>query len=208
MRNILAIVFTGLLGITTALAQSGIGIKGGVNLTNISTDAGSLNNNIKESLNTRTGYVFGVWGRIGDKFYLQPEVLVASKGGKLEVTPADGGSPEMIDVKYTNLDIPLLIGVKPVKFLRIMAGPVASLKLSEDMKLREALSEYASNSGDALAKSTWGYQFGIGLKLGGLDLDLRREGSLSDINVVQFQNEEKFSQRASGWVLTLGIKIL
>lgn len=189
-------------------SQSGIGIKGGVNLTNISTDAGSLKGNIQESLDTKTGFVFGAWGRLGDKVYLQPEVLVASKGGKVEVTPLNGGSAELVDVKYTNLDIPILIGFKPIKFLRVMGGPVASVKLSEDMKLKDALAEYTTNTGDAFSKSTWGYQLGVGVKVLGMDIDLRHEGGLSDINVLNFKNEDKFSQRPSGWVLTLGFKII
>ncbi|MGR3810190.1 porin family protein [Jiulongibacter sp. NS-SX5] len=189
-------------------SQSGLGIKAGVNMTNISTDAGSLKNNISESLDTKTGYAFGIYGRIGDKFHLQPELLVATKGGKVSVSPMNGGSPELIDVKYTNLDIPVMIGFKPLGFLRVMAGPVASVKLSEDKKLKEALAEYTTNTGEAFANSTWGYQAGIGITVLGFDLDLRREGSLTDINVLNFQNEDKFSQRAAGWQLTLAKKIL
>ncbi|MCR9063716.1 MAG: PorT family protein [Cytophagales bacterium] len=188
-------------------SQSGLGVKGGVSLTNISTDAGSLRGNIQESLDTKTGFVFGAWGRLGDKVYLQPELLVATKGGKVEVNSGSGG-PELVDVKYTNLDIPVLVGFKPLKFLRVMGGPVASVKLSEDKKLKEALADYTTNTGDAFANSTWGYQLGVGVKLLGLEIDLRREGSLSDISVLNFQNEDKFSQRSAGWQLTLAFKII
>lgn len=192
-----------------AMSQSGIGIKGGINLTHITTDAGSLKDNINESLDTKTGFVFGVWGRLGkNKLYFQPEFLVASKGGKVSVSPLGGGAPELINVKYTNLDIPLLLGFKPLSFLRIMAGPVASFKLSEDKNLKDALSDYTSNASDAFAASTWGYQLGAGIKLLGFEIDIRKEGGLSDINVLSFNNDSKFSQRPSGWQLTLAKKIL
>ncbi len=207
MKKLLAFFCLCLISMA-GFGQSGLGIKGGVNLSNISTDAGSLKGNIQESFATKTGFVFGAWGRLGDKVYLQPELLVATKGGSVEVRPVGGGAPEVIDVKYTNLDIPLLLGFRPLNFLRVMAGPVASVKLSEDMKLKDALAEYTSDTGDALAQSTWGYQLGVGVKVLGLDIDLRREGGLSDINVLNFQNTEKFSQRQNGWVLTLGLKIL
>lgn len=207
MKKITAILALALIS-SLGFSQSGLGIKAGVNLTSITTDAGSLKNNISESFETKTGWVFGAWGRLGDKIYLQPEVLVASKGGKVSVSPLGGGSAELIDVKYTNLDIPMLIGFKPLKFLRVMAGPVASIKLSEDQKLKEALAGYTSNAGEAFANSTWGYQFGMGVKLLGFEIDLRKEGSLSDINVLNFSGEEKFSQRAKGWQLTLAKKIL
>lgn len=197
-----------ILGAGGVFAQSGLGVKVGVNTNNIYTDAGSLKNNIDQSLATKTGFVFGVFGRLGDNFYLQPELVVATRGGKVEITPAGGGAPQLVDVKYTNLDIPVLIGFKPVKFLRINGGPVASLKLSEDKKLKDALSEYTSNSSDAFANSTWGYQFGVGVNLLGFELDLRKEGSLTDISVLKFQNESKFNQRASGWQVTIAKKIL
>lgn len=207
MKNLL-IVFFVLFSVGITQAQSGIGIKGGVNLSNVYTEAGSLGDNIKESLDTRTGFTFGVFGRIGKKLYLQPEVLVATRGGEVEIQPLGGGSPELVDVKYTNLDIPILIGFRPVKFLRIMGGPVASVKLSEDMKLRDALGEYTTNTGDAFKNATYGYQFGIGVKVLGIDVDLRREGSLSDINQLKFTQEPQFSQRTAGWQLTLGFKII
>jgi hypothetical protein len=189
-------------------AQPGVGIKGGVNLSNIYTDAGSFGNNIKESLETRTGYVFGVWGRVGTKLYLQPEVLLVSRGGQVEIQPFGGGGPEFVDVKYTNLDIPLLVGFRPFKFLRVMAGPVATIKLNEDKKLREALGEYTSNTGEVFKNSSYGYQLGVGLKILGFELDLRKDGSLSDINMSQFAGDPQFSQRANGWQLTLAKKIL
>lgn len=191
-----------------ALAQPGLGIKAGVNLTSISTDAGSLKENINESFDTQTGWVAGIWGRMGDKLFLQPEVLVASKGGKVNVSPFGGGTPELVEVKYTNLDIPILLGFKPMKFLRVMAGPVASVKLSEDHKLKDALVDYTTNTGDAFSSSSWGYQVGVGVNLLGFEIDLRHEGGLSDINVLNFSSEEKFSQRPKGWQLTLAKKIL
>jgi hypothetical protein len=206
-KTVIAVTF--LLVGHCGMAQSGIGLKAGLNLTHITTDAGSWKANINESFETKTGFVFGVWGRLGkNKLYLQPELLVATKGGKVSVAPFGGGTPELIDVKYTNLDIPLLVGFKPLSFLRIMAGPVASFKISEDKKLKDALADYIANASDAFATSTWGYQLGIGIKLLGFEIDLRKEGGLSDISTLSFNNDSKFSQRPSGWQLTLAKKIL
>lgn len=184
-----------------SLGQSGFGIKGGLNLTTISTDAGSFKNNIVESYDTRTGFVFGVYGRIGDKLYLQPEIMMASKGGEISI------NNQNYKVKYTDLDIPLLVGIKALKTLRIMAGPVASIKVSEDETLRDALKNVTGNTNDAFANASFGYQAGVGIKILGLDLELRRQGSLTDISA-KIPNEPKFSQRATGWQFTVGIKII
>ena len=185
-----------------SLGQSGFGIKGGLNLTTISTDAGSFKNNIVESYDTRTGFVFGVYGRIGKKnAYLQPEVIVASKGGEISI------NNQNYKVSYTDIDIPILVGVKIAKTLRIMAGPVASIKVSEDETLRDALKNVTGNPNDAFANESFGYQAGVGIKILGLDLELRRQGSLTDISA-KIPNEPKFSQRATGWQFTVGIKII
>lgn len=196
------------LSSTVSFAQSGLGIKGGLNLTSISTDAGSLTSNITESFENRTGYAFGVWGRLGDKLFLQPELMIATKGGEINVTPAGGGLPQAVDVKYTDLDVPILIGFKPLNFLRIMGGPVASFKLAENESLRDALSSYTSNVGDALENATYGYQVGVGVKVLGVELDVRHQGSLSEISALNLTNNSKFSQRAQGWQVTAAFKIL
>ncbi|MFB0908075.1 MAG: hypothetical protein ACJAZY_002647 [Spirosomataceae bacterium] len=191
-----------------SFAQSGLGIKGGLNLTSISTDAGSLRDNIMESYENRTGYAFGLWGRLGDKFFIQPELMVASKGGELNVVPVGGGSPQTVKIKYTDLDVPVLIGFKPLKFLRVMGGPVASFKLTEDDQLREVLKDYANDPDQAFADATYGYQVGVGIKVLGIELDVRHQGSLGDISALNLANEPKFSQRTQGWQITAAFKLL
>jgi hypothetical protein len=191
-----------------SFAQSGLGVKGGLNLTSISTDAGSLKDNITESYESRTGYAFGIWGRLGDKFFIQPELMVASKGGELDVIPIGGGNPQTIKIKYTDLDLPILIGFKPLKFLRVMGGPVASFKLTEDDKLREVLKDYTNSPDQAFADATYGYQVGVGIKVLGIELDVRHQGSLGDISTLNLANEPKFSQRAQGWQITAAFKLI
>ena len=78
--------------------QFTLGVKGGLNFSNLVTNAGSLGNNIKESKETQTGYAFGLYSRIGDKFFLQPEVLFSTKGGKVEFVPTGGCSTVLIDI--------------------------------------------------------------------------------------------------------------
>lgn len=208
MKNITLIFVCLTLLSSISFAQSGLGIKGGLNLTNISTDAGSLKSNIMESYENRTGFAFGFWGRLGDKFYLQPELMVASKGGELAVVPVGGGTPQTVKIKYTDLDVPVLIGFKPLKFLRVMAGPVASFKLAEDDKLRDVLKNYANDPDRAFADASYGYQVGVGVKLLGIELDVRHQGSLSEISALNLPNEPMFSQRARGWQVTAAFKLL
>ena len=83
----------------SAKAQLSIGIKGGVNFSNLNTD------NFNSS--TRTGYQAGVFARVGSAFYLQPEVYLSSTGGKFVET---SNSNFTAKVNFTNLSVPLLLG--------------------------------------------------------------------------------------------------
>jgi hypothetical protein len=206
MKKIFFVLATFLV-IQNSYGQFILGIKGGVNVSKIYTDGGSFKANFKESMDTKTGYTFGAYARMGKKLYLQPEVMFATKGGKINVVPVGGSGPRSVDIKTNNIDIPVLVGYKLFNRIRINAGPVASIKLSEDSKFLDALKSVTSNPDAAFEKATFGYQAGVGIKLLGFDIDLRKDGSLSDISSKQFDGNQ-FSQRLSGWQLTLGRKIL
>jgi hypothetical protein len=206
------LIFLGLFAsifVVNAHAQSGLGVKGGVTFNQVYTDAGSLKANFNESLDTRTGYVFGVYGRLGKKLFLQPEVVVANKGGSIDVIKVGSNIPQTLNFKYTNIDVPVLVGYKLFNRIRLMAGPVATLNINEDQKLKDALQGYVQNGVErTFNQASFGYQLGVGIKLLGVEVDLRKEGSLGDISMLNVSNNSQFTQRASGWQLTLGIKII
>jgi hypothetical protein len=210
MKKITCLVFFAFVFTSNWVSgQSGFGIKGGINFNKVYTDAGSLGNNFKESLNTKTGYNFGVFGRLGKgSFFLQPELMVVSRKGEFLLTPTSGGNPVSVEMKYSNLDIPLLVGFKPFSFLRIMAGPVASLKLSESQKLKDSINGYVNSGYDNVMKeATYGYQWGIGTRILGFEIDLRKEGSLADITALNLSGNSQFTQKSTGWQLTIARKI-
>lgn len=184
-----------------ASAQFGFGIKGGINLNKIHTDEGNLSGNYKESLKTKTGFSAGVFARIGEGIYLQPELLYTERNGSL----LDAGGSTSYDIKVKNIDIPVLVGVKLLDFLRVNAGPVATLKLKEEHTFLNAHSVFKEK--DAFKNATFGYQLGAGLSFGKLDIDVRKEGSLGSISSKHFQ-DEKFNQKMDGWQVTLGLRIL
>jgi hypothetical protein len=191
---------------SNTFAQKGfiLGVKGGVTFNQVTTDAGTLKNNINSSLDTKTGYVLGIYGRFGTKFYLQPEIVLAQKGGTINVQNLGN-----VKFSYSNIDIPILVGMRVLKIFHVNAGPVATFKVSEDQNLSNALKGYTSGGlNDALSKSSFGYQVGVGVKLLGFDIDLRKTGSLSDISMLNLQNNAQFSQKATGWQFTLAHKII
>jgi hypothetical protein len=188
----------------TSLAQFSLGIRGGVNFSQLKTDnTQSVGANLQQSLDTKTGYVGGVYARIGSKLFLQPELIFSAKGGSVNILK--NGTSQTVAIEYTNFDVPLLIGYKfgPI---RLNAGPMASFTISNN-GLDEALKSVSSNLGESFKKASYGYQAGGGVDLGSLSLDLRYEGSLSEVSALSSSNIN-FTQKGNLWQLTLGLKLL
>jgi hypothetical protein len=218
-----------------------IGIKGGINLAQLKTgkfvttplkdgqpwsyNGQILKDNLKQSYDTRQGFVFGAYTRFGRKLFLQPELLVATKGGTIDLTKVDPaqltptsptdasvtGTPTLtqaIRVSYTNIDIPVLVGYKILGFGRVVAGPVASLNMGSNQKLAEALKYYANNNiSDSFNKAIFGYQLGAGVNLGNIGLDVRHEASISEITAIKI-GDQSFAPKQKSWLVTLSYRII
>lgn len=148
------------------------------------------------------GFHAGLFARITlANVYVQPEVLFTSNGGKIEFH--DGVTKQIKEYEFNKLDIPVMVGFKLNKVLRVQAGPVASLILKADAKEGGVTEDIKDNYKNA----TIGYQAGIGLDLGRLALDLKYEGNLSklgsDVNIGNFTANTDV--RNNQWLLSLGI---
>ena len=177
----------------SAKAQFSLGIKGGVNFSKISAD------NVKNS--TVTGYQAGVFARIGNAFYLQPEVYLSSSGGKFDFNTTNTTTTASGKVTFTNLNVPLLLGhsfgSKDLNF-RLMVGPVYTYALNKSQDFDDNVNG-AYNDFGRYKNSTFGFQAGGGVDIGPITADLRYEGGLTKIN-------PDFGQRQSLWALSVGFK--
>lgn len=192
------------------------GLKGGVNLSNISGNdlklgSGGSPFNLQDNENRSTGFVGGIYMRFGRAFYIQPEFLFSQKGGRFNVYK-DGLTNEQgkLDVRFSNFDVPVLLGFRMLRFLRINAGPVASLRMANNGKIRESFLQYTGPQGDTRYKNgiSYGYQAGAGIDLGRLSLDVRYEGNLNDIVNINYNNQttaQQFGRKSNLWQATLGI---
>lgn len=119
------------------------------------------------------------WGFQGGAFlrasfaglYVQPEILLATATNSISYDDVEGGgAPVIYNQKFTKLNIPVMVGLK-VAFLRVNAGPAASIMITDVKEVIE---------GATYKRATFGYQAGLGLDLfKRLTVDVRYEGNLN-----------------------------
>lgn len=190
-----------------------IGIKGGVNLARLETDGlVTLNGTVIKdqllaSLETKQSYVGGIYARLGRKIFIEPEVLVSTKGGSIYIP----GLSQTKQFTFTNIDVPILLGFR-WKIFHAMAGPVASYTLKTDTELNDLINlvttKYAGTVAEIATKTSFSYQVGGGIDLLGFSLDVRYEGNLSQLTkTLPIPAGITFSPKLNLYQVTLGYKI-
>jgi hypothetical protein len=171
------------------------GIKGGANLSKFSTE------NTFSSDNS-AGYYAGIWARIGAAgIHFQPELYLSGKNTTL-ISNQEGSIGLENKVKFTSLDVPLLIGTKLGAAgigLRLNTGPVVSFILDDKQSLGSATGNIFR--GDFKNQAV-AWQFGAGLDVGKVGVDLRYEAGLSKMGRAGYDD-----QRLNLFTLGLALKL-
>ncbi len=151
-----------------------IGLKGGVSATTVQIDKTFDIDGSKIVYNggdAKVGFHAGLYTRLKIPvigLYLQPEVLYVSSGGNVNVD--DNGSVSVSDVHFSRIDVPVLLGIRLVKVLRLYVGPdfsfLINVNTTEDLNLN-------------FKSTVVAYQAGLGLDLGRFGIDLKYEGNMS-----------------------------
>lgn len=182
------------------------GIKGGIGFSSLKFDdiTGISDGSDVYDLITGDGvmgYHVGLQTRIKvAMLVIQPELYFNAGGGTLQQV-VDGGSTEILDVKFNRIDIPVLVGVK-LGPARINVGPVGSFVISETTDLTEIEPDFELFS----SSMTWGFQAGLGLDISKLSIDARYEGSLSSLGETFSVGGTDFplDARPAQWILSVG----
>lgn len=175
--------------------NAGFGIKAGVSSTNVDFK----NERIVPS-DAQTGYHVGVFGRFGSGIFVQPEILFTQTSGKFTINSPGQLNGEKFEANFNRLDIPVMVGFRFLKVLRIMAGPIASVNINSDVKNAVNTVQNAKFN-----NSTIGYQAGLGVELGNLTVDGKYEGGLS--SVTESIGGLSTDNRINQWVLSVGFKL-
>lgn len=161
MKRLALILSVFLLSVISLNAQSGFGIKAGMNFNSMS----DLEvNDIKTSIDRKTGFHAGVLYKINlpAGFALQPELLYVQKGGSLNEEPYSADSQTSTfkggDLKMHYLQLPVNVqwGIDLVLFRPfIMVSPFLSYQISKSSDIKEI--KWSSNE--------LGYGIGLGAGL-------------------------------------------
>lgn len=198
MKKLVFVLLFVLCSLAVHAQNSGFGLKAGLSSTQLDFE----NKEVVPS-NAQTGYHLGVFARIGGAgFFVQPELLFTQTSGSFRFegiyTPTQW--PIEYEAKFNRLDVPVMAGLRVLKVVRLMAGPVASFNINSSLK-------DASNTVKAVdfKKATLGYQAGVGVDLGNLSIEGKYEGGLS--NFTESIGTYTADNRLNQWVLSLGFKL-
>jgi hypothetical protein len=210
MKKFILIVFSVFI-VLPAFSQVKFGLKAGLSTTNLKME------DLKTLTSGETAYVvdaikganygfhagaFVRFSMLG--FYMQPELLFASRTDEYTIADADNPASEIIKKQQFNqLELPIMLGLK-LGPIRLNAGPSARLLINSPKDLIDDPNFKAMYHG-----LTFGYQAGLGVDiLKRITLDLRYEGSLQKYQT-QIQNlaGDKFNldDRPNAFLLSLGI---
>ena len=152
-------------------AQEGtsFGIKAGLNYNANGDYFESIGDNAKNP-DRNIGYHVGLFGKIGDQVYFRPELIYT----------ATKSSYDSDDFSMTKIDAPLLIGAKVIGPVNVFAGPSLQYILNtefEGIDINEVKDDFSI-----------GLNFGIGLNLNKIGIDLRYERGFSNNEAIFIDN--------------------
>lgn len=168
--KLLLFFFTVVLLAVGANAQTnkGIGLKGGLNYNANGDYFESIGNNAQNP-DRNIGYHIGLFGKIGSKVYLRPEVVYTS-------TKSDYNSDSF---EMQKIDAPILVGAKVLGPLSVFGGPSFQYILDSEFD--------GISINDIENDFSVGLNFGIGFNFKKLGVDVRYERGFSN-NEANFIN--------------------
>lgn len=206
MKKFLILIAVVLIS-STAFSQISFGPKVGYTTSELSVDKTDIKTSLKNSLQ------FGLFLRLGEDFYIQPEVNWLTQGGLFH-NPSliDGISPFEQEVTLKTIQIPAMVGVKLIDLkllnLRIHGGPVASI--ITDKEIENKVANYIAPIKEIdIADMIWSFQVGAGIDVLMFTLDVRYNIGINkligDVNVDG--TNVTFDSKTSGFTVGLGWKI-
>ncbi|MEZ4900709.1 MAG: outer membrane beta-barrel protein [Spirosomataceae bacterium] len=187
MKYLLSVSFL-LMVVSTQAQQVEWGLKAGLQITQFKGDDFSgrqptSSSNSLDRISTKggnnAGYTIGGYIRTTENVFLQGELLVSVKGASLK----NNNNGIVTAIQYGQLDIPLSLGFK-YRRVELTGGPLISLQLFDDDKLKSFLSQFSASplTFSPYRSYTFGYQAGAGVNFNKLSLGVRYLASIQPVS--------------------------
>lgn len=179
-----------------------IGIKGGLNIA----AAGAVKDLVPGvGISSKNTYNGGVYGRLKIKLigiFVQPELVYNTRGYNFDIT-ANGKTYNIKQQAYY-LDVPVLVGLKMFKFLRVYAGPNFQYLLKNEIT---GIDNIVSFQKTDMKKANTGVQLGFGLDLSKFRVDVKYDFNPTDMgSPFSYQGKEQLI-KTSMVTIQLGYKL-
>ncbi len=195
MKNIFVCVL--LFIVCSAIAQEkkvAFGIKAGLNYG----DNGKIeiSDASRFLANDRLGYHLGVFlrGQLSDHMYIKPEIQYTINNSNYDID-----TQEDLDYHIQKLDLPILLGISVIDPIHIFGGPALQYIVEND--LQNVQLENVKN------EFTVGLQFGAGIQLERINIDIRYERGLQKNQAESINEEIRVDSRPNQLILGLGIDL-
>lgn len=182
---------------TTPLAHASffsMGPRVGVSRSQVKVNAAPGNAALEGlQLEDHWGYHVGAFTRFDLLLcYVQPEILFTSFGAKFKK------NNQAIELSYTKLDIPAMLGLSLLGVFRVQIGPVFSWLLRATEGNKDVKKHYNS--------TTTGWQIGLGVDIWKVGIDLKYERSPSNFGdkIAGISTDHGYAQ----WILSIGFNVL
>lgn len=186
MKNLTIVLLVVFLFSGVANAQLRFGIKGGANVSSLSTTSSGIIDQVKTASSYQAGVLMQL--KFGG-FAIQPELLYSMKGGDLRNAISSPKLAELtqnamnLNYETQNIDIPLNfqlgVGVGPAR-VYAQAGPYVSFLLGSalngDVKLYDSV-----NDTFEFNKYDWGIGLGAGAELLGFQLSVKYDFGMKSV---------------------------
>ncbi len=207
MKKIISFSLAVLLS-ATLFGQFHIGPQIGYTASNLSVDADSITNGLKNN------FLVGVFLRFGKKIYVEPQVNWLTQGSVFKYPSINNLSPLEQKIKLSTIQVPLNVG------WRIIDLKVVNIRIFGGVAANFIMNTTIDNSGgdpvnydkvlipDDFSKVQWQWDAGVGVDVLMFAVNVSYMGGINNILKDVSLNGNSITSKSNLFVVTVGWKIL
>jgi len=188
----------------SAFSQFEYGLKGGISFNsnlNINSKIESIDNSIN-IFESRNGQHIGVFLKLSiNDFFIRPEIIYSKIKNSYDIPYVLVRTENIVtDFNQHKIDVPVMLGYKVFGLVNLFAGPRFEFIKNvsyDNIGLNDLKNQY-----------TLGLQYGIGLKFGKFEIDLRAERGFSENEINFMENKAEIKNQyitSQGRLYLLGV---